>query len=80
MLWSLIIGAISGWLAGKLFKGRSFGLVWNIVVGIAGAYIGAFIFRLLGFYSYGVIGSIITSTVGAVVLLWILGRFTKIRL
>ncbi len=44
----LIIGAIAGWLAGKLIKGGGFGLVGNIVVGIIGAIIGKFVFGLLG--------------------------------
>ena len=39
-LWWIIIGAIAGWLAGKLMRGGGFGLLVNILVGIAGAIIG----------------------------------------
>jgi uncharacterized membrane protein YeaQ/YmgE (transglycosylase-associated protein family) len=42
MVWSLIIGAVAGWLAGKFIKGHGFGLWVNIVVGIIGAFIGRF--------------------------------------
>ena len=44
----LVIGAIAGWLAGKLIKGGGFGIAGNIVVGIIGAIIGQFVFGLLG--------------------------------
>ena len=54
----LLIGAIAGWLAGQLMKGRGFGLVGNILVGIVGAVIGGFVFGLLGLSATGLIGSI----------------------
>ena len=44
----LFIGAIAGWLAGKLLQGGGFGLLGNIVVGIVGAVVGGFIFGFLG--------------------------------
>jgi len=67
----LVIGAVAGWLAGKLMKGSGFGLIGNIVVGIAGALIGGFVFSLLGISAGGFIGSIVMATVGAVLLLYI---------
>ena len=59
----LIIGAIAGWLAGKLIQGGGFGLLGNIVVGIVGAVIGGFIFGFLG--------------IGAVILLYIVSMVKK---
>lgn len=73
----LLIGAIAGWLAGNLMKGGGFGLIGNIVVGIIGAFIGGFLFGLLGISAGGIIGSLITATVGAAVLLWIVGLIKK---
>ena len=73
----LAIGAIAGWLAGLLMKGGGFGLLGNIVVGILGAVIGGFAFGLLGVSAGGLIGSIVTATVGAVVLLLIVGLVKK---
>jgi uncharacterized membrane protein YeaQ/YmgE (transglycosylase-associated protein family) len=67
----LIIGALAGWLAGKLIKGGGFGLLWNIIIGIIGSFIGGFVFGLLGIQSLGVIGSFIAAVVGAVILLLI---------
>jgi len=42
----LAIGAVAGWLAGTLMKGGGFGLLGNIVIGIIGAVVGGFVFRL----------------------------------
>jgi uncharacterized membrane protein YeaQ/YmgE (transglycosylase-associated protein family) len=66
----LIIGAIAGWLAGKIVAGYGFGLIGNIVVGILGAVIAGFLFPRLGLgLGHGVIGSILYATIGAVILL-----------
>ncbi|HEY0283167.1 MAG TPA: GlsB/YeaQ/YmgE family stress response membrane protein [Rhizomicrobium sp.] len=69
----LIIGAVAGWLAGKLVKGGGFGLLGNIVVGIVGALIGGWLAGALGIsIGSGLIASILTATLGAVILLVIL--------
>ena len=46
LIMTLVIGALAGWLAGKIMKGDGFGLLGNIVVGIVGAFIGGFLFGL----------------------------------
>jgi uncharacterized membrane protein YeaQ/YmgE (transglycosylase-associated protein family) len=71
----IIIGIISGWLAGKLTKGKGFGLVGDLVVGVIGALIGGFIFSIFGFHAFSIIGKIITSVVGAVIFLYIIRQF-----
>ena len=73
----LIIGALAGWLAGKLFKGRGFGIIGNIVVGIVGAVIGSILFGLLGVTAGSFIGSLVTATIGALVLLFIVNLIKK---
>lgn len=73
----LAIGAVAGWLAGVILKGGGFGLLVNIVVGILGAIVGGFAFGLLGISVGGILGSIITATVGAVLLLLIVGLIKK---
>jgi len=72
MFWFLIIGIIAGWLAGKIDKGRGFNLFGDMVVGVAGSFIGGYLFRTLSFSAPGIIGRIITATIGAVLLLWII--------
>lgn len=73
----LAIGALAGWLAGRMMKGRGFGVIGNIVVGIVGAVLGGFLFGLLGIAAGGLLGAIITATVGAVVLLYVVGLINK---
>jgi uncharacterized membrane protein YeaQ/YmgE (transglycosylase-associated protein family) len=73
----LLIGALAGWLAGKLMQGRGFGVAGNIAVGIVGAIIGGFLFSLLGVSTGGHIGSLVTATVGAVVLLFFINLLRK---
>ncbi|MGD9385873.1 MAG: GlsB/YeaQ/YmgE family stress response membrane protein [Thioalkalispiraceae bacterium] len=73
----LVIGAIAGWLAGKIMKGKGFGIPVNIVVGIIGAIIGGFLFNLLGVPVAGFIGSLVSATLGAVALLFIISLIKK---
>lgn len=74
LVWLLLIGALAGWLAGQLMRGRGFGLFGDIVVGILGSLIGGFLFGLLGIYAYGFIGRVVMATIGAVVLLYLVRR------
>src|SRR3954453_17581774 len=70
----LIVGAIAGWLAGQIVRGFGFGLIWNIVIGIVGAFIGVWLLTQLGFIPFsGFVGSIVNAVIGAVVLLVIVG-------
>ena len=71
----LIIGAIIGWIAGKLWVGHGFGLLGNILVGIVGSFVGGFLFGWI-FGTTG-IGGWISAILGAVVLLIIAGLIKK---
>jgi len=73
----ILVGAVAGWLAGLIMKGSGFGLAGNIVVGIAGAFIGGFLFQFLAIHIAGIIGSIITALAGAVVLLFVLSLIKR---
>jgi len=73
----LAIGAVAGWLAGKIMEGHGFGFWANAGLGILGALIGSFIFGLLGIYTFGVIAGILKATVGAVIVLAIANWFRK---
>ena len=75
----LIIGAIAGWLSGKIMKGRGFGLLGNVIVGIVGAFLAGTLFPALGFaVGGGAISSIFFATVGAVILLFLIGLIKKV--
>jgi uncharacterized membrane protein YeaQ/YmgE (transglycosylase-associated protein family) len=72
ILGAIIIGILAGWIAEKVMK-RNHGLLTNLIVGLVGALLGAFIAGALGIDFGGWIGSLIVSTIGAVVLLFLLG-------
>jgi uncharacterized membrane protein YeaQ/YmgE (transglycosylase-associated protein family) len=66
----LFVGAVAGWLAGMIVKGRGLGLVGNIVVGIVGAFISSWLLPRVGLViGGGILGSIIYAMIGAIVLL-----------
>ena len=74
----IIIGIVAGWLAEQIM-GRNHGLLTNLIVGVIGALIGGFLANnLLGIDASGnwIVG-IIVATVGAVVLLFLLGLVKK---
>ena len=77
ILYFLVIGLISGWLAGIVMKGRGSGILGNIIIGVIGSVLGGFLFRIIGLSARGPIGSIITAFAGAVVLLVIIGVLKK---
>jgi uncharacterized membrane protein YeaQ/YmgE (transglycosylase-associated protein family) len=72
----LLVGALAGWIAGLITKGSGFGACGNIVIGIAGAFLGGFCFRLLGIVAYGILGQLIFAVLGALLFLWLL-RFVR---
>jgi uncharacterized membrane protein YeaQ/YmgE (transglycosylase-associated protein family) len=75
----LLIGAVAGFLAGVIVKGFGFGVAGNIVVGIIGALIaGAVLPRLGLFPGTDVIGQIISATLGAVILLVLVGVIRRV--
>ncbi len=69
----VLIGLLAGWLAGRIMKGRGFGVLGNLVVGVLGAVVGGWLFSILGLHGAGFIGSVITATAGAVALLFVVG-------
>ena len=78
----LFVGLVAGWLAGKVVRGSGFGIIGDILVGIAGALVASYLFPKLGIHlGTGLVSEIIYSAIGAVVLLLIVrllrsgGRF-----
>jgi uncharacterized membrane protein YeaQ/YmgE (transglycosylase-associated protein family) len=69
ILWWIIVGLIAGWATGKIMKGSGYGVFADILLGIAGALIGGFIMRALGFVGRGgLIYTIVVAIGGAIVL------------
>jgi uncharacterized membrane protein YeaQ/YmgE (transglycosylase-associated protein family) len=76
----IVIGAIAGWIAGKIVKGSGSGILMNIVIGVIGALIGGY---LLSFFFNTAGGgwwfTLFTAILGSVILLWVVGLFRKTR-
>lgn len=69
----LLVGAVAGWLASLLVRGRGLGLVGNIVVGILGAFVAGWLFPRLGVtLASGLLGAILNATLGAVLLMGVI--------
>ncbi len=69
MLYSIIVGLIAGWLAGQVMRGGGYGILIDIVLGLLGGILGGWLFTALGIWpSGGIVGSIIVSFIGAVIL------------
>jgi uncharacterized membrane protein YeaQ/YmgE (transglycosylase-associated protein family) len=78
IVWWIIVGLIAGWATGKIMKGGGYGVFVDIVIGIAGAIIGGFVMRTLGFSGQGgLIYTILIAILGAVILTAIVRFFTK---
>jgi len=75
---SIAIGIIAGFIASKIMKGKGQGCWIDLFLGIVGGVVGSWLFSLLGLQlmSNNCLGPIVTSTLGAVIVLWI---WSKIR-
>lgn len=77
----LLVGLIAGAIAARVVAGRGFGCVVDIVVGVAGAFIGGLLLHLLGASgTVGFWGSIVVAFIGAAVLLAVLKAVSGGRL
>ena len=68
LLGAIIIGLIAGWIAGKVMRGRGYGIIADIALGLIGAIIGNWVFSRLGIAASGHLGFLAMATVGAVLL------------
>ncbi|MCM2562762.1 GlsB/YeaQ/YmgE family stress response membrane protein [Lutimaribacter sp. EGI FJ00015] len=73
LLAMLVIGAIAGWLAGKLMQGGGYGLLGNVAMGIVGAFVAGLILPRIGLeIGGGFLGAIINATIGAVIVIFLI--------
>ena len=79
----IVVGLIAGWLAGMVMKGRSFGLVGDVIVGVVGGLLGGWIASSVLHIGAGVNGinleSILVAFAGAVILLILLRLLSDVR-
>ena len=72
MIGAISMGALGGWIAGKLMNQEG-GLLRNIVVGVIGSFVGSLVFGLVGFSAHGLFANLVVGIVGACLFIW-LGR------
>ncbi len=65
---AVVIGIAAGWIAERVLN-RRLGLFLNLIVGVVGSFVGAFLVRSLHIPFSGFFGSLIVSTLGAILLL-----------
>lgn len=76
-LYFILVGAVSGWIAGRIWKGSGFGILGNIIVGIIGGFLGGWLAGLRGISWQGLLGEILISVGGAWLLLFILSKLNS---
>ena len=76
-VWYLLLGLASGWIANLIVKGDGSGLIINLIVGLVGGVLGGWLFSPVGPAPLGSLGSLATSVIGAVALLWIAAAITR---
>jgi uncharacterized membrane protein YeaQ/YmgE (transglycosylase-associated protein family) len=74
MIVACIVGIIAGFLAGKIMNGSGYGILMDLILGIVGGIFGRLLLGFVGIGAYGLIGSILISTFGAVLLIWIVRK------
>ncbi len=77
LIWVVLVGILAGWLAGEITRGRGFGLIGDLVVGILGSLLGSFLFGPMEIAFYGLLGRLVLSVIGAIVLLWLIRMRSK---
>lgn len=77
----LLAGGVAGWLAGTIMQGRGFGCIGNVIIGLIGGVIGGYIFQTLDIapLATGILNEIITSLIGAMILLGIANMLSPRR-
>ena len=78
-VWYLLIGLAAGWVASLIVKGNGSGLIVNLIVGLIGGLLGGWLVSLFGWIPVSTVGTLLTSVIGAVVLLLIVSLFTRRR-
>ena len=77
LLWFLLIGLIAGWLAGRVVRGKGFGLIGDLIVGVIGALVGGWLFGVLGVHVAGRLGAFVMAFAGAAILVFLFRQLRR---
>jgi uncharacterized membrane protein YeaQ/YmgE (transglycosylase-associated protein family) len=78
LIWQIAIGILAGFLAGKIMRGRGYGILMDLLLGVVGSMLGGAVFGLLGLYSSGIVGQLVVATVGAILLIYLVRRLRTV--
>jgi uncharacterized membrane protein YeaQ/YmgE (transglycosylase-associated protein family) len=77
-LWIVVIGIVAGFIAGKIMRGRGYGLIVDLLLGIVGSFVGGWVFTQLHIsMGNGLLGQLLMALVGALLLLFIVRLVKK---
>ncbi|MDZ7721549.1 MAG: GlsB/YeaQ/YmgE family stress response membrane protein [candidate division KSB1 bacterium] len=68
----LAVGVLAGFIAGHIWKGKGFGLLGDLIIGVIGSFIGVWLFGLFHISSSGILGLLIAAIIGALILLYLI--------
>ena len=71
LIYFLLIGIVAGFLAGWILKGKGFGWIINLILGMAGSFVGSKLLWIIGITGTGFIGRVIVASIGALVLIFL---------
>ena len=74
LIWEIAIGILAGFLAGKIMRGRGYGVLIDLLLGLVGSVVGGFVFGVLGLGAHSLVGQLVVATAGAVMLVWLVRR------
>lgn len=75
----LLLGAVAGWLAGKLMNYPTKDFLNTLIIGVAGSLLGSYIFDFVGFVPKKILGTFLMALIGSCVVLWLI-RWIKMRM
>ena len=78
LIWTAIIGLVVGAVAKFVMPGtQGGGIIVTMLLGIVGSFVATFVGQAAGFYAPGAGAGFIASVVGAIVVLWLYGKFFR---
>ncbi len=77
IIWTLLVGALAGWLAAKLMGVNEGNWVKNIILGLAGSLLGSLVAWIIGLTATNIIGSCLIAVAGSCLVVYLYKRFAK---
>jgi uncharacterized membrane protein YeaQ/YmgE (transglycosylase-associated protein family) len=78
LLINAVVGILASWLTGKIMKGKDFGFIGDVVVGVVGGFLGQWVFSVLDLATYGILGSLLIAVVGRVLVVSLIRKVRSV--